>query len=185
MGILSAGLKIRGGGRKLMKNKKTFIMGIFALLVAVALPVLAACSGGASASSSSSPAKPVWIEPEVNGETISIPLDVITTNKNIHFEVETAKGTAYYMAYVNGGKTYARANVCVPCRSINFTLDKNLLVCNSCGTTFKASDGTGVNGACVRYPKAAVPFETVSGKMVLTQADLVKAFEETLQPGLP
>jgi hypothetical protein len=161
------------------------ILGIFVVISTVATLVLVACSGGTASGATNSPVKPTWIDPEMSADTVSIPLDTVQAKKNIHFKVESEKGTAYYMAYVYGGITRVRADVCVPCRSISFTLNKDLLVCDSCGTTFKAVDGTGVQGPCVRFPKAAVPFETVSGKMVMKQADLVKAFEDTLEPGLP
>ncbi|MDP2918707.1 MAG: Fe-S-containing protein [Dehalococcoidia bacterium] len=170
-----------------MKRNKIalIIMGVLAVSALASTLVLAACSGGTASGEPKSPVAPTWITPEVSAGTVSIPFDLVQSKRNTHFKVETEKGTAYYMAYVYSGKTHVRADVCVPCRSISFTLDKNLLVCDSCGTTFNASDGTGVAGACVRYPKAAVPFETVSGKMVMKQADLLKAFEDTLQQGLP
>ena len=175
-------------------HKRRFIITMGGLVVLAALAVtllLGACSGKAvSASPSSAPSSntrvdPTWITPEVNGTVVSVPVDVVKDKVDTHFKVEVDKGTAYFMAYVYGGKTYVRADVCVPCRSINFSLYKGTLVCDSCGTVFKATDGSGVSGACVNYPKASVPFETIDGKIVMKQADLIAAFDATLQPGLP
>jgi nitrite reductase/ring-hydroxylating ferredoxin subunit len=198
-----------------MKRSKLLlsIIGVVGVLIILGTVLtLAACSGGATAastsnsktsppkvlpeinsdvasaataSSSNSKISPTWMTPEINGDAVSIPTDVVESKVNVHFEVKTEKRTAYFMSYVYGGKIYVRADYCPPCRSINFTLYKGTLVCNSCGTVFSATDGKGLQGACVNYPKASVPYETISGKMVMKQADLVTAFENTLQPGLP
>jgi uncharacterized Zn finger protein (UPF0148 family) len=198
-----------------MKRSKLFvsIIGVVGVLITLGTVLtLAACSGGATAastsdtktspteaapaissdvvsattaSSSNSKISPTWITPEINGDSVSIPTDVVESKVNIHFEVQTEKRTAYFLSYVFGGKAYVRADYCPPCRSINFTLYKGTLVCNSCGTVFSVTDGKGLQGACVNYPKASVPYETISGKMVMKQADLITAFENTLQPGLP
>jgi nitrite reductase/ring-hydroxylating ferredoxin subunit len=85
------------------------------------------------------------------------------------------------MAYQFEGVTQIRADICPPCRSESFTLDKDKLVCDTCGTVFKASNGQGVSGACVRYPKAAVAFEVKGGNVVMNAGDLVKAYNDTLE----
>ncbi len=198
-----------------MKRSKLLvsIIGVVGVLITLGtVLILAACSGGVTAastsnskasptevvpeinsdvvsattaSSSNSKISPTWITPGIYGDAVSIPTDVVESKVNVHFEVKTEKRTAYFMSYVYGGKINVRADFCPPCRSINFTLYKGTLVCNSCSTTFSATDGKGLQGACVNYPKASVPYETISGKMVMKQADLITAFENTLQPGLP
>lgn len=174
-------------------NKGKIVLAACGLLLAGMLITigLAACSGGSGTASAAAPnatntrVSPSWITPAIDSTTVSVGEDVVKSKVNVDFELPTDKGTAYFMAYEYLGKTYVRADVCVPCRSISFTLYKGTLVCDSCGTVFKATDGAGVSGACVRYPKAAVPYQTVDGKIVMTQADLITAFENTLQPGLP
>ncbi len=128
---------------------------------------------------------PTWITPTVTDTTVSVPVSTVESKYNIHFKVPLDKGTGYFMVYTYGGKTYARADICPPCQSINFSLVKNTLVCDSCGTVFSATDGSGISGACIRYPKAAVPYQTIDGNIVMTKADLTKAFEDTISPGLP
>lgn len=172
-----------------MKKGKILMAACGLLLVGMLVTLgLAACSGGtasAAPSAANSRVSPTWVTPDISSTTVSVGEDVVKSKVNIDFELPTDKGTAYFMVYEYLGKTYARADVCVPCRSVSFTLYKGNLICDSCGTVFKATDGTGVSGACVRYPKAAVPYQTVDGKIVMSQADLITAFENTLQPGLP
>ena len=172
-----------------MKRGRMIVATGFLLAGVLVTLGLAACSGGtasaAAPASSNIRVSPTWITPDISGTTVSVAENVVKSNINTDFELPTDKGTAYFMVYEYNGKTYARADVCVPCRSISFTLYKGNLVCDSCGTVFKATDGTGVSGACVRYPKAAVPYQIVDGKIVMSQADLITAFENTLEPGLP
>jgi len=172
-----------------MKRGRVLIAaGGLAILAAAVTLGLAACSGGtaaASPGSSSASVNPTWITPDIGGTTVSVSEAVVKNDVNVHFQMPTSKGTTYFMAYEYNGKTYVRADLCVPCQSVSFTLYKGNLICDSCGTVFKATDGTGVSGACVRYPKASVPYQTVDGKIVMTQSDLITAFENTLQPGLP
>ncbi len=153
------------------------------------LPPRTSGSSGQTASNETSVPKstvaPTWITPEIVDTTITVPLDLVQTKINTHFEVALDKGKAYFMAYTFGGKTYVRADICPPCRSISYSLVKDTLVCDSCGTSFKALDGAGVRGACVNYPKASVPYETVDGKILMNKADLTLAYENTWSPGSP
>jgi len=126
-----------------------------------------------------------WIEPQVNGETLSIPVSVLETDWNTRFKVQTASGEITGMAYILDGKTYVRANVCPPCRSVGFRLSGNTLICMSCGTKFNATTGEGVSGACVKYPKASVSYTISDGNVVMNKADLVTAYQNTLNPGWP
>jgi uncharacterized membrane protein len=104
----------------------------------------------------------------------------------LHFKVPTDQGNKLnYMAYSLNGKTYVRANVCPPCNSVGFSLKGNTLVCNSCGTTFKASDGGGISGACKAYPKAEVAYSDDGSSLTMNRADLVTAYQNTRQKGRP
>lgn len=133
----------------------------------------------------SGPIKAKWIEPQVDGNTVSVPVSDVENNWNIHFKLEAQAGEMNFMAYLLDGKIYVRANVCPPCRSIGYSLDKDILVCDRCATTFKANTGDGIQGACVNYPKALVQYEISDGEIVMKEADLVVAYENTLKPGWP
>jgi nitrite reductase/ring-hydroxylating ferredoxin subunit len=131
------------------------------------------------------PIKAKWIEPQVDGDTVSIPQSEVENNWNVHFKVDIQGSTETFMAYVLDGKIYVRANVCPPCRSIGYSLDKDVLVCDRCATRFKAKSGDGIDGACVNYPKALVPYEIAGGSLAMKKDDLVVAYQNTLKPGLP
>ncbi len=150
------------------------------LLVGIILSVTS-CSGQGAPE-----VRATWIKPQVTGDSVSIPVNEVKNDKIVHFNVAVALGSEMaFMAYEVDGKLNVRANVCPPCRSIGFSLSKDTLVCDTCRTTFKAKTGEGISGACVGYPKAAVPYEISDGKAVMRRNDLVTAYQNTNEPGLP
>ena len=195
--------------RKMFDSTSTTVRrlfsALFVLLLLALTASLAACSAPTSASTPSitpapstaptptpaqnpkpsGPIQPKWIEAQVDGDTVSIPLSEVESNWNTRFKLQTADGEIVNMAYVLNGVIYVRASICPPCRSQGFSLTGDILDCNSCHTKFKASTGEGVSGACVNYPKAAVNYEITDGKIVMSKADLVVAHQNTLNPGWP
>jgi len=155
-----------------------------ALLLSLAL-IIVGCSDPASDPAPSGPIEATWIDPQVFADTVSIPVSEVENNWNVHFEVETQDSSMNFMAYVLDGETYVRANVCPPCRSIGFSLDEDILVCDRCATTFAAKTGEGIGGACVDYPKALVPYEIEDGNIVMSSVDLTTAYQDTIEPGWP
>jgi uncharacterized membrane protein len=133
----------------------------------------------------SGPIKAKIIEAQVDGDSVSIPLTDVESEWNTQFAVNEPAGKMNFMAYLFNSKVYIRADVCPPCRSIGYSLDGNKLVCDRCATTFKADTGDGIQGACVDYPKALVSYQVSNGNIVMKQADLVLAYENTLKPGWP
>ena len=135
----------------------------------------------------SGPIEATWIEPQLDGDSMSIPLSEVENNWNTHFKVRLKSGdTSYrinFMAYILDGEIYVRANVCPPCRSVGFALKRDILVCDTCRTTFKAKTGDGIEGACIDYPKAAVSYEITGANIVMSGADLIAAYQDTLNPG--
>ena len=155
---------------------------IGALLLSLAL-VMVGCSDPTSNPAPPGPIKATLIEPQVTDGIVSIPVTEVESNWNVNFEVETPEGNMTFMAYVLSGEIYVRANVCPPCRSTGFSLDEDTLVCDRCATTFKAQTGEGIAGACVGYPKASVPYEIINGNIVMNSADLITAYQDTIEPG--
>lgn len=132
------------------------------------------------------PVKATWITPEVSGDSVSIPVSEVENNTIVHFKVADSRGSKLaFMAYDMGGQLNIRANVCPPCRSIGFSLDKDKLICDRCRTTFKAKTGEGIAGACVAFPKDNVPYEIENGEAVMNKNDMITAYQNTTQPGLP
>ena len=160
-------------------------ISIIAMITVVLLGVIlavAACSG----QDAQTPVTATWVKPQVAGDTVSIPVGEVNDNKIVHFSVPVAVGSEMaFMAYELDGNLNVRANVCPPCRSIGFSLSKDTLICDTCRTTFKAKTGDGISGACVGYPKAAVPYEISDGKLVMKGNDLLVAYQNTNEPGLP
>ena len=157
---------------------------IGALLLTLAL-IIVGCSGPAPNPTPSGPIKAIWIEPQVITDTVSIPVSEIENNWNVHFSMNTLGEDMNFMAYVLDGEIFVRANVCPPCRSIGFSLDEDILVCDRCATKFNAQTGEGISGACVNYPKASVPYQINGGNIAMNSVDLITAYQDTIEPGWP
>ncbi len=149
--------------------------------IAVALTAVSVLLILASCGKAAAPAiEPTWITPAVSGDTVAIPVSTLEQDTIVHFWVNTPDGKESFMAYIYNGQTHVRADICPPCRSINFRLQGNLLICDACDTTFDAATGKGVGGACVAYAKAAVAYQTSGGNLTMKVADLAKAYRDTL-----
>ena len=134
----------------------------------------------------SGPIKATWIEPTIiDGDTVSIPLSEVENNWDIHFAVGTPDGDMNFMVYILDEEIHVRANVCPPCRSIGFSLEEDILICDRCATTFKAKTGDGIEGACVDFPKASLPYEIIDVSIVMRGNDLLAAYQDTVKPGWP
>jgi len=177
MGLLSKNLSRMAKG--IQQMSKIAVIGIILLgLILVAV----ACAG----QEAQTPVKATWIKPQVVGDSVSIPVKEVNNDKIVHFSVPVSVGSEMaFMAYELDGKLNVRANVCPPCRSIGFSLSKDTLICDTCRTTFKAKTGDGISGACVSYPKAAVPYEISDGQVVMKGNALLVAYQNTIEPGLP
>ena len=132
---------------------------------------------------------PVWLDSaaiELADNTLSISTSEVDSAKMLHFAFNSGQNdTMNFMAYNFNGNTYVRANVCPPCRSTGFSLDGDNLVCNNCGTRFKAGTGDGVSGACRNYPKAEITYTISDGYLHLDTGDLLTAYLNTVKPGWP
>mgnify|MGYP001590592948 FL=1 len=155
-----------------------FVKVIAAVLFVLVVLTAAGCASSQAVASTQ-------VNARVDGDNVSISAAEVQNAKNTRFAVKTTLGETNYMAYVFDKELHVRANVCPPCRSIGFTLDGDTLVCDRCATVFDAGTGAGIKGACVDFPKAAVPYTISDGKIVMKSSDLATAYKNTLQPGLP
>ncbi|OGO32378.1 MAG: hypothetical protein A2Z29_02170 [Chloroflexi bacterium RBG_16_56_11] len=149
------------------------------LLSTVAMAAVA-CSGKASAAQ----VKARWIEPATSGDTVSLSVNDIVKSRIVHFRLNSVTGRPAFMAYQFNDEIIVRSNICPPCRSVGFSLKGSELVCDTCGTRFLAASGEGIAGPCVAYPKASVTYNNTGDQIVLTQDNLIKAYQDTLEPGL-
>ena len=134
------------------------------------------------------PIKARWIEPQVVGDIVSIPVSEVNNNKIIHFRLYTPGGDTAFIAYELDGEIHVRAFACPcpECRATGFiSLEKEVLICDMCGTTYNAKTGDGIEGAFVNYPKAPVPYKITDGNIVMNETDLIAAHQATLISGWP
>jgi len=160
------------------------------LIVAVTIVVVRYASGGTGGKSGTDEViSPTWMSAEaleIKGDAVSIPAGEVDSAKMLHFAANFGEGNRQnFMAYISDGETYVRANVCPPCGSVGFSLAGDILVCNSCGTRFKASTGAGIDGACKDYPKAEVAHTISGGTITMEIDDLLTAYQNTEKRGWP
>lgn len=167
---------------KAKKNRLVIISTVIVAIIGVSIYFLMFGGSGGS-NQSNGPIKATWIEPQVAGDTVSIPVSEVEKDRNVHFNLKTQGEDMNFLAYVLDGETFVRANVCPPCRSTGFSLEKAALICDTCATTFNAQTGEGIGGACVDYPKASVSYEIQDGNIVMNIANLVSAYQDTVEPG--
>jgi nitrite reductase/ring-hydroxylating ferredoxin subunit len=168
--------------RKAKKNRLMIISMVIVAIIGVSI-YFAMFEGSGGSNRSNEPIKATWIESQVAGGTVSIPVSEVENNLNVHFNLKTQGEDMNFMAYVLDGEIYVRANVCPPCRSIGFSLAEAALICDTCATTFEAKTGKGIEGACVDFPKASVPYEVSDGNVAMKGTDLIAAYQDTLEPG--
>ncbi|WP_406661006.1 Fe-S-containing protein [Methanolobus sp. ZRKC3] len=161
-------------------NRKLVIVSLLAIVVSLSVLGCIGTEDSASAGPSGS-VKGTWIESQVSGDTVSIPLSSVEKNTNVHFKVNTDIGEVAVMAYKLDGEIIVRSNVCPPCGSIGFTLEDDVLVCDACATVFDAASGDGIQGGCVAYPKESIPYTISDGSIVMDQDDVVTAHQKTVE----
>ncbi|MEW6033709.1 MAG: Fe-S-containing protein [Chloroflexota bacterium] len=159
-------------------RRRTMILG--ASFMALLVLVLPACGAGVSGGQQ---IRASWIKAEVAGSEVAIPVSEVERHRIVHFRVGTQTGESSFMAFELDGQLYVRADICPPCGSDSFSLERNVLVCDRCGSVFDARTGEGISGACVAYAKRSVPYKVSGGKIVMNKSDLVAAHQESLRPG--
>jgi hypothetical protein len=139
---------------------------------------------GAGVSSSDSKSyHPTWLSLLLNGDQLSLSLAETVKDKMVHFWVNLPSGKEAFMVYRLDGVDYIRADICVPCRSTSFSLEKGVLVCDTCGTRFDAKTGAGISGACKNYPKDEAKTSVLGDNLTVTTSALAAAYASTLLPG--
>lgn len=157
------------------------LIGMVLLAIAVSLVVAGCTDIGSSGKANASPVKATWINAEVSEDQVFIPLSSVEENTNVHFKVNSDSGEIAVMAYKFNDEIFVRSNVCPPCNSIGFTLEKDTLVCDSCGTVFDTATGAGIGGGCVSFPKESIPYTVSDGNIVMKLNDVIIAHEKTVE----
>lgn len=160
---------------------KTIVSILLLLIIGVSVP--GCLDNGAQAEIENELIVATWISPDISDNIVSVPVDVVESNINVHFKVDTQEGEIAVMAYKLGDNIIVRSNVCPPCGSIGFSLDNDILFCDACGTTFDANSGDGIQGACVAYPKENIGYTIIGENLVMDMDDIVLAHIETVKRG--
>ena len=142
--------------------------GIIAGLILIVI-LLSVMACGGNNTQSLTPIKAKWIAAKTVASTVSILASEVEGNKMTHFKLNTPDGDLAFMAYELGTDKYVRSNICPPCRSVGFSLKGDVLVCDTCATTFNAKTGEGIAGACADFPKAAVPYQVTEGSITMEE----------------
>jgi nitrite reductase/ring-hydroxylating ferredoxin subunit len=140
------------------------------------------CGASGNTNGTGTVARPTWIDASVENSTVSIPVSSVEGGQIVHFKV-TYQGTSMaFMAYKVGDQIYVRTALCTPCRSESFSLDGDVLDCDTCHSRFSATTGEGLKGACRAYPKAEVQYTVAGDKLTMDITNLVTAYQETESP---
>lgn len=158
---------------------KVKLIGVVLVAVILSAIFLTACSSSGSNAKINS----TLVKPGVSGSNVSLAQSEVEKYKIVKFKYDTGSGNISFMAYQLDNQLQVRADICVPCRSEDYALKDDTLVCNTCGTVFSAKNGAGISGACVNYPKASVAYSVVNGNLVMKGTDLTAAYVDTLKPG--
>ncbi len=96
------------------------------------------------------------VEPQIEGDWITLPLELVDQNDIVYFEVENNEGFSVpLMAYITpSGRLFAGSSMCEPCRGRYFSLAGETLVCDACRTTYTIEEHQFITGspACGSYP---------------------------------
>lgn len=100
------------------------------------------------------------VEATIDGEWLTIPLDVVDQNSIVYFEAENDEGFVVpLMAYVGpSGGIFAGSSMCEPCRGRTFSLAGDTLVCDTCRTTYTLEQHEFISGSpvCGKYPPVSM-----------------------------
>ncbi len=100
------------------------------------------------------------VEATIDGEWLTIPLDVVDQNSIVYFEAENDEGFVVpLMAYVGpSGRIFAGSSMCEPCRGRTFSLAGDTLVCDTCRTTYTLEQHEFISGSpvCGKYPPVSM-----------------------------
>ncbi len=125
------------------------------------------------------------VEATQTAEGLSFPVAEVEANSLIRVNYErTQPMPQEYQQLVGGnslpilayvapdGSLVAASSFCEPCRSLDFHIEGDKLVCNVCFTTWELSTLEGVQGGCLDYPPEEVTAEVRGDQVFLPAADL-------------
>lgn len=109
------------------------------------------------------------IEAAVADGKIAIPLDAVKTRKIVRFVYNNLPLVAYISP---SGRVVTGVSMCEPCRSTNFHIQDDTMVCNSCGTRWTLEDLRGMSGGCLDYPPDVISSTIAGDKVLIDEANV-------------
>ena len=120
-----------------------------------------------------------WVEPDVNGDTVTIPLDIVKNAGHVHFILPVEDEELDYLGYMLDGSFYVRAAVCPSCGSQGLSHGGTTLVCHSCSTMFDLETGEADVDDSASFPQGLLPYGVDGTVIIMSFAELVEAYERT------
>ena len=111
------------------------------------------------------------IEPEIVDGQIIIPLNEVSSNNIVYFELPNNENVMVpLMAYITpSGRLFAGSSMCEPCRGRTFSLAGETLVCDTCKTTYNVETHEFISGApaCGKLPPVNMNPKVENGNIVI------------------
>lgn len=117
------------------------------------------------------------IEPFIEGDRVSIPLELLEKNDIVYFEVKNNEGFMVpLMAYITPtGRIFTGSSMCEPCRGRYFSLAGETLVCDTCRTTYTIEGREFISGSqdCGAYPPVYMSSRIENGMVSIALEEIL------------
>ncbi len=120
-----------------------------------------------------------WVEPEIDRDAVTIPLDVVQNAGHVHFSLPVEDEALDYLGYMLDGAFYVRAAVCPSCGSQGLSHGGTMLVCHSCSTMFDFVTGEADDEESASFPQGLLPYGVADTLISMSFAELVESYERT------
>ncbi len=121
----------------------------------------------------------VWVEPQIDRDAVTIPLDVEENAGHVHFSLPAEEEELEYIGYMLDGAFYVRAAVCPSCGSQGLSHGGTMLVCHSCSTMFDFVTGEADDEESASFPQGLLPYGVADTLIRMSFAELVESYERT------
>ncbi len=120
-----------------------------------------------------------WVEPDIDGDAVTISLDVVENAGHVHFSLSVEDEALDYLGYMIDGTFYVRAAVCPSCGSQGLSHGGTMLVCHSCSTMFGFVTGEADDEESASFPQGLLPYSVADALISMSFAELVESYERT------
>ena len=108
-----------------------------------------------------------------NGKEIVATLSTVKDKKFIRTDYQANGKSIPLTAFVQpDGKVMVAISYCEPCKGSTFHISGNLIICNTCGTTWDLQTLKGISGGCQAYPPQALTYSLDGDNLEIQQSTL-------------